>query len=241
MQEQSGCLLIYYRRWEALRWLLHGRTQHTSAFQRSNLPDLQNINQNRDDGPNQLQGFVPSCTCTQGTLLPLPAFAFAHPFPWRQAFTMDAINTRSNQANLLVLEANLPSRLPSQECFNFWNREWCWFMKNMNAALGWARLRAPVRENLEEKTTLGQVITRAREWWILAMVNIGNGNLDFADYSHTGNKTKYHHEHATKYKGEIWNLFLELILKTMCATYTHLNTLLVPSGSYLLTMSTANG
>lgn len=38
MPEQSGCLLIYYCRWETLLWLLQGWMQCTPAFQKSNLP-----------------------------------------------------------------------------------------------------------------------------------------------------------------------------------------------------------
>lgn len=34
----------------------------------------------------------------------------------------------------------------------------------MNAALRWTKLRATGRENLKEKNTLGQVMTRGREW-----------------------------------------------------------------------------
>lgn len=100
---------------------------------------------------------------------------------------MNVINTRSNWASF---EANLLSRLPSQECFNFWNREWSWFIKNTNAALGGAKLSATVRENPEGKT---------HPWaGHHQMVNSGNGNLDFADYSPTGNKAKC--EPPTYYK-----------------------------------------
>lgn len=96
MPEQSGCLLIYYCRWETLLWLLQGRMQHTPAFQKSNLPSLQNINQPPElqaGGTPRLSSF--SCLCR--SLLSLSQHSpCAYLFPWRPAFAMRAINTHSN-------------------------------------------------------------------------------------------------------------------------------------------------